>query len=538
MSEPLCVIIPAVKKNVAFPDDLVKKLDGVSLIQRTIETGRTLGNSDNLYVVTDSQEITLICERNQVGFFYRPEIQLSGESILRDLRFSLLRVYKKFDNILILYPHVMLLDPDVLPRAWDAFRQGDCDAMLSVRKEPQSIFKAGETCINDAIFTDARENVLVEVKAFVFIRSELIKKDSAVPVVLPYYLDGSAVEIRSFQDWWICEKLLRRKRIVYRVIGRPEVGMGHVYRALTIAHEVTDHELIFVCKEEDELAIRGLSGKGYPVRVFPSHAIDEAIIASQPDLVINDVLETEAEYVRNLIQTGIKVVNFEDLGAGAMEADLTFNELYDEPLIPGDRIRWGHEYFFLRDEFAQAVPRPFPEEVRTLLLTFGGTDVKNLTMKTLAAILDVCRERGIQIYVITGGGYLYKEELIRFINEADYSGLSFTSATGIMSKIMESCDIGICSNGRTVYELCYMKIPSIVIAQHEREKTHHFAEEHRGMLPLGGYTNSDEEAELVGVLERLIEDRSFRKNLYDRMHGYDFIQNKAKVIGMIEGLLS
>jgi len=50
--------------------------------------------------------------------------------------------------------------------------------------------------------------------------------------------------------------------------------MGHVYRPLTIAHEVTDHELIFVCKEEDELALKGLSGKGYPVRVFPAHAID------------------------------------------------------------------------------------------------------------------------------------------------------------------------------------------------------------------------------------------------------------------------
>ena len=44
------------------------------------------------------------------------------------------------------------------------------------------------------------------------------------------------------------------------------------------------------------------------------------------------------------------IVNFEDLGDGAKYADIVFNELYDEPILPYENILWGNEWYFLRDE--------------------------------------------------------------------------------------------------------------------------------------------------------------------------------------------
>ena len=40
--EKRCIIIPAIKKNAVIPDQLVKKLAGVTLIERAIETARAV----------------------------------------------------------------------------------------------------------------------------------------------------------------------------------------------------------------------------------------------------------------------------------------------------------------------------------------------------------------------------------------------------------------------------------------------------------------------------------------------------------------
>ena len=47
---------------------------------------------------------------------------------------------------------------------------------------------------------------------------------------------------------------MQKKRIVFRVIGNKRVGMGHVYRSLSLAHELHEHEIFFVI---DRLLVDG-----------------------------------------------------------------------------------------------------------------------------------------------------------------------------------------------------------------------------------------------------------------------------------------
>ena len=69
--QELGVVIQALKKAVAFQDDLVKKLAGVPLIERAIGKAKTVANSDrSVYVLTDSEEIELIAIRNGTSVFY------------------------------------------------------------------------------------------------------------------------------------------------------------------------------------------------------------------------------------------------------------------------------------------------------------------------------------------------------------------------------------------------------------------------------------------------------------------------------------
>ncbi len=79
-SSQLLIVIPAIKKNAVIPDQLVKKLNGITLIQRAIDTAKEI--TDNIFIITDSEEISLIAQRNSIGFYRR---LLSLSSHLRNI---------------------------------------------------------------------------------------------------------------------------------------------------------------------------------------------------------------------------------------------------------------------------------------------------------------------------------------------------------------------------------------------------------------------------------------------------------------------
>jgi spore coat polysaccharide biosynthesis predicted glycosyltransferase SpsG/CMP-N-acetylneuraminic acid synthetase len=536
--KPFCVIIPAIKKSVAFPDDLVIKLAGLSLVQRAIDKAKNIVDSDHIYVVTDSEEITLVCERNDVRACYRKDLKLQWEELLEGLRFFLAKIALTYENVIFISAYTPLVTAADVLSGYAAFVESGSDALITLRQTTHRIYNEEKATPRSFFIGAQKEKVFIECRAFLIFRSVLLMKRSPEEEkIFPYILDDKAIEIESYRDWWICEKLLGRKRIVFRVIGYKEIGMGHIFRSLALAHEITDHEIIFVGDEKSRVAIGKIAGFDYLVRVFDPAGIEDGIISLKPDLVINDMLNTSREYILRLRQNDIKVVNFEDLGDGASSADLTINELYDEPLIDGSSIKWGYRYYFLRDEFNDATPHRFKHNVENLLLTFGGTDQHNLTRKVLDAVLPLCRERKIRINIVTGDGYLYKEELLDHIRHLGYDRLEFTWATGVISKIMEKCELAISSNGRTVYELAHMNIPSIIISQHGRELTHPFPCEENGMINVGIYDDSTSGKAIAETLEKLVDETSYRRRLFDKIKRHDFRKNKAKVVRSILNLL-
>lgn len=318
------------------------------------------------------------------------------------------------------------------------------------------------------------------------------------------------------------------------MIGSIEIGMGHIYHSLALAHEITDHEVIFVCDEQYKIVVDKIASMDY--KVISTIDVLNTILNLNPNMVINDVLNTDENYMRILKENNIKVVNFEDLGGGSRYADLVFNELYDEPQIEGEQYFWGYEYLALRDEFYEAKPHEMVEEIREILVTFGGTDQNNLTLITLQAILDKCQEKNIKINIVCGGAYKFKDTLEDFLDKCIYKNIELTYASGVISKIMEKSALAISSNGRTVYELADMNIPSIIISHHEREATHSFATLEKGFINLG-IIDENIYSKIKEKFEKLIDDNDYRELLFMNVKKYSFRENKAKVVNKILELL-
>ena len=73
------VLISALQKNSAFQDDLLRKLAGKSLLERSVEKARLFGvaNSD-IHVYTDSETVGLSAERVGVNVYLDPDLSTAA----------------------------------------------------------------------------------------------------------------------------------------------------------------------------------------------------------------------------------------------------------------------------------------------------------------------------------------------------------------------------------------------------------------------------------------------------------------------------
>ena len=537
----LAVFIPAVKKNVAFADDLVKKLAGSTLIQRAIDKAQEIVPLQHIYVVTDSEEICLICQRNGVHYDYEKDLRLSSLHIIDNLKFILSKYSNEYKDMILLSPYAPLLRTEDMIKALKYFRsKKDCRLLIPIKNELSRVFKENKRGLEKILTGSFHKKLLIESQAFKIINSSLVAKGIKIKKVTPatYELTHDLLEIRSYQDWWVSEKLLRRKKVVFRIIGDEQIGMGHIYRALTLAQEITDHEVYFVCDENSRDAAQRLAGDDYWLGIYKKREIADRIIDLNPDLVINDILDTNKNYIMKLRNKGIKVINFEDLGTGARHSNLTVNELYETPEFEGKNILWGRKHFFLREEFSEARPGRFKNKVDTALVTFGAADPNDFTRKIFKNISSYCAQNNIKIFLVTGGGYSHIEKLEKEIESIPKSVVQYVHITGAMSHIMEQSQIAIAANGRTPYELAHMNIPSIILSHHERENSHSFATRDNGFIPIGLYQGRETDKTILNSFRKLAEDKNFRKVCFDKMKPFKFQKNKERVLNLILQLLT
>lgn len=531
------VIIPARGGSKGIPRKNIRHLNGNPLISYTIKTALNSKYVSKVIVSTDDEEIGNISIKYGAEVIYRPANLASDEVPLDPVIFDAIEQLENqgsfFDIVVTIQPTSPLLKTETLENIIDKLIKDELDTVLTaVDDRHLSWRKNGEKFVPNYSERKNRQYLPSEYRetgAVLASKRSVISPFSRIgDNVSLFEVDRyESVDIDSPMDWWIAEKLLKKKKVIIRVDGYEQIGLGHIYRTLTLANNIMDHEVIFLMDNQYKLGIDIVKNQNFKVVTFEDDPIS-LIYKIKPDIIINDILDTARDYMISLKELGTKVFNFEDLGSGAEFADGVFNALYPGS-VPSGNFYTGEKYYCARNEFLNIKPKEINKRVKDVLITFGGTDPNNLTLKTLCAISK--SKYDFKVTVILGPGYKNEETLQEKINELDKSIEVFRSVKNI-ADYMLNADIIFSSAGRTMYEIAMIGTPSIIIAQNYREMTHLFGHNYNGFVNLGIHLENNEE-KILNTFERLVLDTELRERMHKRMLDHDLTNGLERVLGII-----
>jgi len=536
----ILAVIPARAGSKGIPKKNTRMMAGKPLICYAIENALNSKLITDIAVSTDAEEVKAVASKYNVEVIDRPA-ELCGDDVTLDSvvfhTYCELRKKQDYDIVITLQPTSPLLKVETLDAAITEHIEKKADTTIAVVNKPHLAWGMEADKIVPLYEKRVNRQYLPpyysETGAFLIADSRCVTENSRFGDKIGVFEmnENESVYIDTRQDWVLAEAELSKKKIIFRVDWYKEIGLGHVYRALQLAYNLTEHEVLFVLSSKSDLGIDKISKSFFRYEIIHSdEEITEIIKRENARILVNDILDTRKEYMKLVKQLGIRFVNFEDLGEGRQYADAVINALYETE--EEKNVYCGEKYYCVRDEFILYNEKEFSEKVNNMLIVFGGTDPENLTMKVIEAI-EKTGYKEIKYTCILGMGYGDETPLLEKIKNMDYNIQILRNVSNI-AEYMYNADIAVSSQGRTMYELACMRVPAIIIAQNRREQAHTFGDIANGFINLGLGTEIDETT-IAETLLWLIKSDVMRKNLYNRMRNKNLMQGIRRVKRIILG---
>ncbi|MFR1380456.1 MAG: UDP-2,4-diacetamido-2,4,6-trideoxy-beta-L-altropyranose hydrolase [Clostridium neonatale] len=271
-------------------------------------------------------------------------------------------------------------------------------------------------------------------------------------------------------------------KIFIRADGGKSIGMGHVMRMLVLAYKLRKkNQVIFICRNDIdrkyEAGINIIEENEFEVlKIEDENVINDILVLQREykaDIIITDSYEVNKDYF-NSLKSHFKLTGYvDDINKCYMNVDFIINQNinakyldYSKTTKENTRMFLGPQYCMLREEFKIACnEKQEKDSVEDILLTLGGMDDNNNTMKVLNNIKGLKQK----IHVVLGNAFddNVKRQVYNFSKE--YKNI-YQYENANMSELMRKCDIAISACGSTIYELCAMHVPAIgiIIADNQR----------------------------------------------------------------------
>lgn len=318
--------------------------------------------------------------------------------------------------------------------------------------------------------------------------------------------------------------------LLIRADASLSIGTGHVMRMIALAQawRARGGRAVFFSAEITPTLEKRLRNERFPLERVAARAGSsgdcDAICAavaefrgSRPPAVVLDGYRFGAEFQFVLKKTGCRLLYVDDGAAsGSYHADVVLdpNIAANERLYcrrdEGTRLLLGPRFALIRQEFLkyQEWRRTIPDKAAKLLVTLGGADADNVTVK----IIDALQGLRLEVKVVVGGSNPHLQSLRRVAQIAAraHNRVEIVVDPPDMPELMVWADLAVSAAGSTSWELALTGLPPlfIIVSENQRQNAYEL-EKHGFGLCLGEHSCFDK-ISFRQLLDRLMADRSLR----------------------------
>ena len=273
--------------------------------------------------------------------------------------------------------------------------------------------------------------------------------------------------------------MVEKQSLLIRADADVRIGSGHVMRCLALAQGwIESGGVVYFASAilpdglANRLVTEGLHlcrldvGAGSPA---DAQAAAELAREIKADWLVVDGYHFGYEYQLSIKEHGLRLLVIDDYGhAGRYVADLILNQnvyatvdLY--PYRAGEtKLLLGVEYALLRREFWdwQGWERPISTTPNKLLVTLGGGDANNVTLRVIQAIQRL-EDISLEVVIIVGGSNPHLAALQNAVRND--SRLQLVHNVDNMPELMAWADGAVSAAGSTCWELAFMGLPALLI---------------------------------------------------------------------------
>jgi spore coat polysaccharide biosynthesis predicted glycosyltransferase SpsG len=264
---------------------------------------------------------------------------------------------------------------------------------------------------------------------------------------------------------------LRVKVIVHADAG-PEEGWGHLRESLEVAKELrtAGADCLLVLPSESPRAAEEAEAEGFDVVKIP--AADWQ--SSDPPVRLPRLLQTvgATHLVCNLVHVSEA---YAAAIADACEAWAVITELgEDERANVNFNVGQSPDFMPLDRIYRGASPRATRESVQRILISYGGSDPRNVTAQTLLVLRPAFAsgELSPKIELVPVLGPLFEHgEAIQAIAASYPASVNVVGplTPAEMALTVAGSDIALTTAGGTMYEFCALGLPCVVVPDQDKQ---------------------------------------------------------------------
>lgn len=248
--------------------------------------------------------------------------------------------------------------------------------------------------------------------------------------------------------------------------GNKKIGFGHITRCLSLYHafKVRGYNPKFIINGDDSV-LDLINNCNYKFFDWINNKTKLFKEIQDSYIVIIDSYLADIKIYKRVSELAKTPIYFDDIKRLDYPQGIVINgsigaRTLNYPQKKKTTYLLGTKYQPMRKAFWEVQEKEIRENIESIMITFGGNDIRNLTPKILKLFTN--KYHDIKKNVIIGNGYTNFNDIEKVKDENTYFHYNLNDIG--MKELMLSSDIAISASGQTLQELALTGVPTIAIA--------------------------------------------------------------------------